>query len=169
MSVFNFEIFGAGHIPPFTKFIFDIKEGKSKLQATLSDDIEDVEYVDVSESPEITGKDRQSLSYDKEARDAEIFEYASKKKPRNSKKNDPYFELSFGVLFSIGAHWADDNPISKFHNLFERTNAFLEEIDKIQKEMESNAGKKLPDLSMILICSVSLGFHWADKNPPKYH
>ena len=45
----------------------------------LSDDIEDVDYVDISEAPEVSGNKHKNLSYDKEARDAEIFEYSTKK------------------------------------------------------------------------------------------
>ena len=45
----------------------------------LSDDIEDVDYVDISEAPEVSGNKRKNLSYDKKARDAEIFEYSTKK------------------------------------------------------------------------------------------
>ena len=168
MSVFNFETFGAGHIPPFPKSVFNLKDGKLKLETILSDDIEDVEYVDVSEAQKATGNNRKNMSYDKHARDLEIFEYSTKR-AKEFKKDDPYFELSFGVLFSIGAHWADDNPISKFHNPLARVSAFSEEVSNIQKEMESKAGKKLQDLHLFIICTTSLGFHWADKNPPKYY
>lgn len=51
----------------------------------LSDDIEDVEYVDVSEAQKVSGNNRKNMSYDKHARDLEIFEYSTKK-PRSSKR-----------------------------------------------------------------------------------
>ena len=72
MSVFNFETFGAGHIPPF-----GFKA--HPRQTILSDDIEDVEYVDVSEAQKATGNNRKNMSYDKHARDLEIFEYSTKR------------------------------------------------------------------------------------------
>lgn len=161
MSVFNFETFGAGHIPPF-----GFKA--SPRQTILSDDIEDVDYVDISDINKTSGESRKSQSYDKKARDLEIFEYSTKR-AKEFKKDDPYFELSFGVLFSIGAHWADDNPISKYKNSLERVTAFSEEVDNIQKKMESKAGKELPELNVFTICAASLGFHWANDNPPKYY
>ena len=134
----------------------------------LLDDIEDVEYADVSEAQKASGNNRKNLSYDKHARDLEIFKHADKK-AKELKKDDPYFELSFGILFSAGAHWADDNPISKYKTTLERATAFSEEVDNIQKEMESKAGKRLPELHVFTICATSLGFHWANKNPPKYY
>ena len=89
-------------------------------------------------------------------------------KSKELRKNDPYFELSFGIFFSIGDHWADDNPISKFHSLLERGAAFSEKVDEIQKDMESRAGKKMPELHLFTLSVTALGFSWADRNPPKY-
>ncbi len=47
MSCFNFETFGAGHMPPFG---FSAKEKYRKT--VISDDIEDVEYEDITDQPE---------------------------------------------------------------------------------------------------------------------
>lgn len=166
MNPFNFETFGAGHIPPFPRFVFDIKEGKSKFQTILSDDIEDVEYVDVSD-PQPEQKAKQS--YGKTARYAEILAYADKKAEELNKKEDPVLALFFVAMISFGAEWSDDNPVNKFKSSMDRSKAFYAEIDKRQKEIDAQDGQRFPEIHLLALLTASLGMNWATKNPPKYY
>lgn len=166
MSPFNFETFGAGHIPPFPRSVFDIKEGKSKFQTILSDDIEDVEYVDVSDpQPETKAK----RSYGKTARYAEILAYADKKADELNKKKDPVLALFFVTMISFGAEWSDSNPENKFKTSMDRSKAFYDEVDKHQKEIDSLEGQRHPEIHLVSLLTASLGMNWATKNPPKYY
>lgn len=169
MSPFNFETFGTGHIPPFPKFVFDIKEGKSKFQTTLSDDIEDVEYVDVSDAPQASENDPKKFSYDKEARAKEIAEYAEKESRQLNKKKDPLLYVFFIVAITIGAQWGDDNPKAKFATSMARTNAFHAEIEKIWKDSGSRDEKTDRISFLTFLLSTSLGMKWATSIPPKYY
>lgn len=169
MSPFNFETFGAGHIPPFPKFVFDIKEGKSKLQTTLSEDIEDVEYVDVSDAPQAFGNDTKKFSYDKKVRAKDIVEYAEKKSRQFNEKKDPLLDVFFLVAITIGAQWADDNPKSKFATSMARTDTFHAEIEKIWKDSGARAEKTDRVSFLMFLMSASLGMKWATNNPPKYY
>lgn len=89
MSPFNFETFGAGHIPPF-------RFKAQPRQTIISDDIEDVEYVDVSDpQPEPKAK----RTYDKAARYAEILAYAYKKADEFMKEKEN--RLSIGRINGV--------------------------------------------------------------------
>lgn len=165
MSPFNFEHSGAGHIPPFPRFVFDIKEDKSKFQTILSDDIEDVEYVDVSD-PQPEPKSNRTCG--KSARYAEILAYADKKADELNEKKDPVLTLFFVTMILFGAEWSDDNPESKFKSSMDRSKAFYAEVDKRQKEIEAQDGQRRPEIHLLSLMTASLGMKWATENPPKY-
>lgn len=162
MSVFNFEIFGAGHIPPF-----GFKD--HPRQTILSDDIEDVEYVDVSDVNKTSEENGKSQSYDKKKRAQEIFAYAEKKAEELNVKKDPMMGFFLLLVISFGAEWSDKNPKYKFKSSMERSEAFYAEIDKHQKEYEAMQGEKSTEIHLLSLMAASLGMKWATENPPKYY
>ncbi|MDE5813258.1 MAG: hypothetical protein K2H72_03140, partial [Muribaculaceae bacterium] len=141
--------FGAGHIPPFPKSVFDLKDGKSKFKNILSDDIEDAEYVDVSDINKTSGESRKPQSYDSEKRAKEIYAYADKKSKDLNVKKDPMMEFFLLLIISFGAEWSDKNPEQKFRTSMERSKAFYAEIEKHQNEVEAMEGKKSPEIHLL--------------------
>lgn len=107
----------------------------------LSDDIEDVEYVDVSDAPKVSCNNREKPSFDKEARAKEVVEFAKKQAEEMNKTGDLVIELFFMILILFGAEWADSNPVSKFHDDLARRIAFSKKLEEKNKEMEGISGK----------------------------
>ncbi|MDE6553341.1 MAG: hypothetical protein K2K98_10395, partial [Muribaculaceae bacterium] len=159
MSVFNFETFGAGHIPPF-----GFKA--HPRQSILSDDIEDVDYVDVSDpQPEPKAK----RSYDMKARAAEVMAYAEKTVHELNNNNDPFMRLVLLTLIAFGAEWSDENPESEFKTSMDRSKAFYDDVDKHNEKFERLEGNPNPHIALLALMTASLGFKWATDNPPKYY
>ena len=135
----------------------------------LSDDIEDVEYVDVSDVNKTSEENGKSQSYDKKKRAVEVAAYAEKKAKELNVKKDPMMEFFLLLIISFGAEWSDNNPENKFNSSMERSKAFYAEIDERQKEVEAMQGKKSPDIHLLSLMAASLGMNWATENPPKYY
>ena len=135
----------------------------------ISDDIEDVEYVDVSDINKTSGESRKSQSYDKKKRTEEIAAYAEKKSEELNVKKDPMMGFFLQLIISFGAEWSDENPEYKFKSSMERSKAFYAEIDKHQKECEAVQGEKSPEIHLLSLMAASLGMKWATDNPPKYY
>lgn len=167
MSPFNFETFGAGHIPPFPRFVFDIKEGKSKFQTTLSEDIEDVEYFDVSD-PQPEPKAKQS--YDKTARDKEIADQASEFVKKRSKGLNPMVDLFVMSCFIHAAKWTDDHPLSSFGSSHDQYLAIKRDLEIDNDEIYRKSGQKVDSMVCLLeLSTTELARRWANENPPKYY
>lgn len=160
MSPFNFETFGAGHIPPF-------RFKAQPRQTIISDDIEDVEYVDVSDhQPEPQAK----RSYDKAARQKEIADQASEFVKKRPKGLNPMVELLVMACFVHAAEWTDDHPLSSFGSSHDQYLAIKAEIERDNDEIYRKTGKKVDSMVHLLELSVSVvALRWANENPPKYY
>ncbi len=168
MSYFNHETFGAGHMPPF-ETIFDIKQKQNTLRYTLSETIEDVEYVEITDEQP---KAKEALKWDKTARKKEIWDEAMKEFSEMG-INSSIMKISHAILFEFGADWSDQNPVSHFEDKFRRGEAFSEAADKKLEEYKKLAEKERlqwhSHLDLIILMTASFGFQWATENPPKYY
>ena len=160
MSVFNFETFGAGHIPPF-----GFKA--HPRQTILSDDIEDVEYVDVSDpQPEPKAK----RSYDRKEEIVHQAEEFVKKRRHQGQGLDPIVEIFVMSCFIHAAKWTDEHPLSSFRSSHDQYLAIKTEITRDNDEIYRKSGKKIdPILHLLELSTSEIARRWANDNPPKYY
>lgn len=136
----------------------------------ISDDIEDVEYVDITEhAPE--PKPRAGRSWDKEARSAEIFKAAEDYfAGLGLQKNNPMKELFILSMFCYGADFADTHPLSDHFSDHDQCFALKVDADANIKESESKYGRPIdPEINMVAVLVRERGRRWANSNPPKYY
>lgn len=134
----------------------------------LSDDIEDVDYVDVSEpQPEPKAK----RSYDKTAREKEIADQATKHiKSLSMEPGAIMIELFSMSCFMRAAKWTDDNPLSSFGSNHDQYLALKSLLDKENDECCRDSGVHVDSMVHLLEMSISeVARRWANKNPPKYY
>lgn len=135
----------------------------------LSDDIIDVEYVEISDEQQTaSGNERSKKIYDKVARAAEIAEFAEKKAEEMNEKNDLAFEMMITVFILFGANWADENPECNFESSMKRSEAFFDEVEEYLKKVEAKGGRD-HKFDLLAIMTTSIGMKWATNNPPKYY
>lgn len=135
----------------------------------ISDDIVDVEYIEISDAPEASGSDSRKPSYDMKARAGEAGAFAEKTVNELGIKNDALFELMVEALIMFGIEWSDKNPESAFRSPSARSNAFYTEMVKKQKDVDEKAGKSHPQIFPWVLMTASMGLKWATENPPKYY
>ena len=134
----------------------------------ISDDIVDVEYVEIPDAPEASGSDGRKPSYDKEQRAEEAHAFAEEKVKELNHQDDPLFKLMLVALIMFGIDWSDKNPESAFSSSMDRSKEFYAEIEKLQKEVEEKSGLRRPEFHLLALMTASLGMKWATENPPKY-
>ncbi len=142
------------------------QKSRSSRSTTISDDIVDVEFEDISKDDQSSKKDKRR-TFDKEVRSREIVEAGDKLIMEKLKGESPdrlMSGLCSLMIFSLGAEWADGHPKSSFSSDQEWVDALSDKFEEITKDA--------PDMGfsgkLIFSMSFFLGAKWADKNPPKY-
>lgn len=148
------------------KKFHDRRASRSSRSTTISDDIVDVDFEDISKDEQSTKKDKKR-TFDKDARAKEIVEAGEKlimEKVKDASSAKQMSALCALVTFSMGADWADEHHKSSFSSDRDRWNAVEGAIDEMTKDAPSLGinGKLLFNMSFIF------GVKWADENPPKY-
>lgn len=133
----------------------------------LSDDIEDVDYVDVSEpQPEPKAK----RSYDKAARDKEIADQASEFVKKRSQGLSPMVDLFVMSCFIHAAKWTDGHPLSSFGSSHDQYLAIKAEIERDNDDIYRKSGRKIDSMVCFLeLSATEIARRWANENPPKYY
>lgn len=136
----------------------------------ISDDIEDVEYVDITE-PAPEPESRTGRTYDKAARSAEVFKAAEDNFARlGLPQDDPMKELFVLSMFCYGAEFADEHPLSAIFSDHDQYHALTADTEAKKKESESKYGRTIdPEFNLLTALIMEQGRRWANSNPPKYY
>lgn len=136
----------------------------------ISDDIEDVEYVDITE-PAPEPKPRAGRTWDKDARSAETFKAADDYfASLGVQDNDPIQEFFVLSMFCYGADFADKHPLSANFSNHDQYDALMADMEAKKKEYESKFGQPMNPLTdMLGVLVREMGRRWANSNPPKYY
>lgn len=122
---------------------------------SLKDLAEDVSFEEVKEPAKKT--------IDKAARTKQLADEIQSKTSDLMKQN-PIQALHVVVMFSAGAHWADEHSVSDFPTTAERNAAMRKEITRML-EVANEKGERNIMFDAISTALFANGAHWADENP----
>ena len=135
----------------------------------ISDDIEDVEYVDITE-PAPEPEPRAGRTWDKKARAAEMIKAAEDHFAKLDKKTDPIMEIFVLSMFCFGADFADEHPLSAHFSNHDQYAALTADCESREKEFKSKYGETMnPEIRLLGALVREQGRRWANSNPPKYY
>lgn len=163
----NPNLYGFGYsVDDVLKKFHDRQKSRSSRSTTISDDIVDTEFEDISKDDQSSKKDKKR-TFDMEARSREIVEAGDKlimEKLKDASSDRRMSGLCTLMIFSLGAEWADGHPKSSFSSDLEWWDALSDRVKKMTKDA--------PDMGfsgkLVFNMAFSLGAKWAYQNPPKY-
>lgn len=139
----------------------------------ISEDIEDVEYVEISDQESTSTRpdhDRKENppKYDEKARSKEVYDYAEEQASKCD-NGDPRAHFFILILIIAGVEWSDMHPVSSFCSEKSRVAAFVKFIEEMYNDRKEAGLDKSDHIHLLYILNMTMGYKWATANPPKYY